>query len=98
MFFFYVFQKPLVISQSVMFLPYVFQSTLVNLQIEEKILSDYQRHFLHDEGFSKPPPKLVPNLCNKANYIIHYQNLKLHLELGQRLTNVYRVLSFDQSP
>ena len=43
-------------------------------------------------------PKLVPNLRNKTNYIIHYRNLKLYLELGLRLTNVHRVLSFDQSP
>ena len=73
------------------------------LQIEdmlsdENMLSDYQRHLLQDEGFSKPPPKLVPNLHNKTNCIIHYRNLKLYLELGLRLTNVHRVLLFDQSP
>ena len=32
------------------------------LQIEENILKDYQRHLLQNEGFSKPPPKLIPNL------------------------------------
>ena len=68
------------------------------LQIEENILSDYQRHLLKDKGFSKPPPKLVPNLCNKTNCIIHCRNLKLSLELGLRLTNFHRVWSFDQSP
>ena len=39
------------------------------LQIKENLLSDYQHHLLQDEGFSKPPHKLVPNLCNKTNYI-----------------------------
>ena len=68
------------------------------LQIEENLLSDYQRHLLQDEEFSKPPPKLVLNLRNKTNYVIHYRNLKLYLELGLRLTNVHRVLSFDQLP
>ena len=68
------------------------------LHIEENLLSDYQRHLLQDEGFSKPPLKLVPNLRNKTNYVIHYRNLKLYLKLGLRLTNVHRVLSFDQSP
>ena len=66
------------------------------LQTEENLLSNHQRHLLQDKGFSKPPPKLVPNLRNKTNYIIHYRNLKLDLELGLRLTNVHRVLFFDQ--
>ena len=68
------------------------------LQIEENILNNYQRHLLWDEGFSKPPSKLASNLRNKTNYIIHYCNLKLHLELRLHLTNIHRVLSFDQSP
>ena len=68
------------------------------LQIERNILSNYQCYLLHDEGFSKPPPKLFPNLRSKTKYIIHYLNLKLRLELGLYLTNVYRVLSFNQSP
>ena len=53
---------------------------------------------LKDEGFSKPPPELVPNLRHKINYIIHYRNLKLYLELGLHLTKVHRVLLFDQLP
>ena len=68
------------------------------LQIEENILNEYQWHLLQEEGFNKSPPKLVPNLRNKTNYIIHYRNLKLYLELGLRLTIVYRVLLFDQLP
>ena len=67
------------------------------LQIEENILKKHQRHLLQNELFSKPPPKLVPNLHNKTNYIIHYCNLNLYLELGLHLTNVHRVLSFNKS-
>ena len=58
------------------------------LQIEENILSIYQHHLLQDEGFSKSPPKLIPNLCNKTNYIIHCTRIASH----------HRVLSFDQLP
>ena len=68
------------------------------LQKEENILSDYQHHLLQDEGFSKPSPKLVPNLRNKTNCIIDYRNLKLHVELGLRLTNVHRDLPFNELP
>ena len=45
-----------------------------------------------------PLPKLVPSFRNKTNYIMHYRNLKLYLELGLRLTNIHRVLSLNQSP
>ena len=68
------------------------------LQKEENILSDYQHHLLQDEGFSKPPPKLFPNLRNKTNCIINYGNLRLYLELGLPLTNVHRVFSFNELP
>ena len=41
------------------------------LQIEKNILNNYQPHLLQNEGFIKPPYKLVPNLHHKTNYIIH---------------------------
>ena len=53
---------------------------------------------LQDAGFSKPLAMLVSNLHQKTKYIIQYRNLKLHVELGLRLTNVHRVLSFDPLP
>ena len=68
------------------------------LQIEENLLSNYQCNLLQNKGFSKSPPKLVPNLQNKTNCIIHYRNLKLYFKLGLHLTNAHCVLSFDQSP
>jgi hypothetical protein len=42
--------------------------------------------------------KLIPNLKDKKDYVIHYRNLKQALELGIVLDKVHRVLSFDQSP
>ena len=68
------------------------------LQIEENLLSDYQRHLLQDRGFSKSPPKFIPSLRSKTNYTIHYWNLNLYFELGLRLTNVHHALSFNQLP
>ena len=42
--------------------------------------------------------KLVPNLCNKDRYVLHYRNLQLYTSLGMRLTKVLCALRFDQSP
>ena len=41
--------------------------------------------------------KLVTDLLPKKRYIIHYLNLKLYLSLGAKITNIYNVMSFDQS-
>ncbi|XP_028417042.1 uncharacterized protein LOC114541307 [Dendronephthya gigantea] len=42
--------------------------------------------------------KLVPNLRNKTNYVVHYRNLKQYLALGMKLAKIHRVLVFQQSP
>ena len=42
--------------------------------------------------------KLVPNLRDKKNYIIHIQALNQVLEHGLRLDGIHRAIEFDQSP
>ena len=42
--------------------------------------------------------KLCGTLLPKLNYVVHYSNLRLFLELGIKLDHVHRVLSFKQSP
>ena len=42
--------------------------------------------------------KLIPTLSEKRNYVLHYRNLKLYMDLGLTIKKVHRVLSFNQSP
>ena len=41
--------------------------------------------------------KLVPNLGDKTNYVLHYRNLQLCLSLGMNLSKIHRVLRFKLS-
>ena len=41
--------------------------------------------------------KLIPNLGNKTNYVVHYRNFHLYSSLGMKLTKIRRVLKPKQS-
>ena len=42
--------------------------------------------------------KLIPTLFNKENYVLHVRNLSFYKDLGMKLTKIYRVLQFNESP
>ena len=42
--------------------------------------------------------KLIPTLRDKKEYMLHYRNLQLYLNLSLKIKKVHRVLKFDPSP
>ena len=42
--------------------------------------------------------KLIPTLRDKKEYVLHYRNLQLYLDLSLKIKKVHRVLKFDESP
>ena len=41
--------------------------------------------------------KLIPNLNNKTNYVVHYNNLKLYESLGLKITKIHRGIQFEEN-
>ena len=41
--------------------------------------------------------KLIPNLNNKTNYVVHYEYLKLYQSLGLKITKIHRGIKFKES-
>ena len=68
------------------------------LAIPYDMLSDYCKK-IADEYRIKVGDvmKLIPNLGNKTNYVLHYRNFQLYLFLGMKLTKIHKVLKFKRS-
>ena len=69
-----------------------------NSTIPYDMLSDYCKKVANEYQIKVcDVMKLIPNLGNKTNYVLHYRNLQLYLSLGMNLTKAHRMLKFKQS-
>ena len=69
------------------------------LKVTGDMLSDYCKNIANKYNISTGlVHKLIPTLCDKEKYVLHYRNLQLYLDLGMKLKKVHRVLEFNQSP
>ena len=68
------------------------------LAIPYDILSDYCKIIADEYGIKVGDvKKLIPNLGDKINHVLHYKNLQLYLSIGMTLTKIHKVLKFKQS-
>ena len=65
------------------------------INIPKEWLSDYYLKIANVHNITTGTvKKLVPNLMNKNNYVIHYRNLQQCLELGMKLKKIHRIQKF----
>ena len=69
------------------------------VKVSNIMLSAYCKKIAEKYNISiGPVSKLIPTLRDKKEYVLHYHNLQLYLDLSLKIKKVHRVLKFDQSP
>lgn len=68
------------------------------LEITDSNLSPYAKEALIASGCKEKykDAKLVATFFDRQNYVLHFKNLKLYLDLGMTLKKIHRILVFRQ--
>ena len=68
------------------------------LAIPYGMLWDYCKEIVDEYGIKVGDiKKLIPDLGDKTNYLLHYRNLHLYSPLEMKLTKIHRALKFKES-
>ena len=70
-----------------------------SLLVTPEMLSPHCKELLEKIG-QKPTAitrKLIPNLKDKFNYVIHYRNLQFYVKQGMIISKIHKIMSFRQS-
>ena len=75
---------------------YIFE---VDLEYPSKLWKSHNDYPLAPEKITvSGVEKLIGSFKPRKNYVVHYRNPRMYLEMGMRLTAVHRGVSFYQSP
>ena len=69
------------------------------MKVKKEWLSPKQQELIQHSGQRYvPTEKLIPNLFDKDEYVIYYQNLQYYISQGMVLEHIYEAIKFNQSP
>ena len=65
------------------------------LEISDIMLPNYCSNIANEQSIKiGSVNKLVPNLGNKSQYVLHYKNLQFYLLSGRKWVTVHKILKF----
>ena len=68
------------------------------MKVKKEWLSEKQQELIKNSGQRyTPTEKLIPNLFDKDEYVVHYRNLQYYISQGMVLKHIYEAIKFEQS-